>query len=322
MAIHPALIGAISGGAAGGFEATGGIENEYSGYKSHTFLSTANFEVTAGTADIEILVVSGGGAGSGPNSGYVRWSSGGGAGGMRTFTASDITVGTYTVTIGAGGAGRENEYQTAYSGSPSDVVLDATYETVGGAKGRDGNTGGVGGSGSGGSCSTYGGGIVRAGGAGTADEGNAGGSGTTYYNSTFGHFWSGGGGGGGKGAVGSDGGFAYSVPYGTGGAGGVGATNDYRTGAGIYYAGGGGGSAEGRYGNVLTGPTVAGAGGNGGGGKGACLDSAGPPSANVSSDPGDANTGGGGGASGNIADGNNVGLGAGGSGIIVLRYAV
>ena len=109
-------------GAAGGgvlMEATGGTITTVGDYKIHTFTSTGNstFEITSGSGDIEYLVIAGGGgAGSLHTNNY--WAGGGGAGGYRTKVAGQtsgggssaeptLTLGTgsYTVTVGAGGAG-------------------------------------------------------------------------------------------------------------------------------------------------------------------------------------------------------------------------
>ena len=101
-----------------GLVATGGLINDYtvSGttYRAHVFTNSSTFDVSALSTDsslgddIEYLVVAGGGgAGEG----------GGGAGGLRTnLTGSPIdggpysvAVGSYTVTVGAGGrGGRQN----------------------------------------------------------------------------------------------------------------------------------------------------------------------------------------------------------------------
>ncbi len=120
------------------------------------------------------------------------------------------------------------------------------------------------------------------GGAGTANQGFAGGS----SNNDFA-----GGGGGGAGAVGG------SNSSQTGGAGGAGVATSI-TGSSVTYAGGGG-----AYGN-----TAGGAGGSGGGGTGG--------TGGGNSTPGSANTGGGGGG------GSGVSTGTGGSGIVIVRYAV
>ena len=169
----------------------------------------------------------------------------------------------------------------------SDSQLGSLTLVKGGGAGG-GTTGGTGGSGGGG-----GGGSGTSGGAATSGQGNAGGAGANLaYPSDAA------GGGGGKGAAGTTGTAA------TGGAGGAG-TNAYSTyasatvtGVSGYYAGGGG--AFGR--------TTGGAGGSGGGGG--C-------NASTGATAGTANTGGGGGAYQDAG-----GSSAGGSGIVIVRYAV
>ena len=106
-----------------------------------------------------------------------------------------------------------------------------------------------------------------------------------------------GGGGGGASAAGTAGVQSGNVA----GAGGAGTANAYRTGSNVTYAGGGGGGS-GSSGTLGQG----GAGGGGTGGK----------QSNASPTAGTANTGGGGGGA---LDGNGA---AGGSGIVVIRYAV
>src|SRR6056300_605883 len=59
-----------------GFSATGGTITTSGNYTIHTFTSSGTFQVTAGSKNIEVLVVAGGGGGGGDNSGA------GGAGGL------------------------------------------------------------------------------------------------------------------------------------------------------------------------------------------------------------------------------------------------
>ena len=256
-------------------------------YKVHTFTSSGTFEITAGTGDVEYLVIAGGAGGGGSVNNTVG-SAGGGAGGYRTATLSR-GLGSYTVTVGAGGAGGGTSGANGTDGS--DSVFDTITSDGGGGgggssgftgSGEVGNTGGSGG----------GSGRLQSGAAGTSGQGYAGGDGTTgaYYA---------GGGGGGSAAVGSN--AVSSAPgYGSGGAGGAG-TSSSITGTAVIRAGGGGGG--GHY--------AGGAGGSGGGGAG---------TNNYSGDdglPATANTGSGGG--GCSYNGNNSG-GAGGSGIVIVKY--
>ena len=99
-----------------GLTATGGVISDYTDsgtvYRAHIFTSSGTFAVTApGTFGdtVDCLVVAGGGGGgganaAGPTGGYTG---GGGAGGFRTGTSLPVSTspGSYTVTIGAGGAG-------------------------------------------------------------------------------------------------------------------------------------------------------------------------------------------------------------------------
>lgn len=158
----------------------------------------------------------------------------------------------------------------------------STISAIGGGKGGGLAAASAGGNGgSGGGGST----ALGSGGSGTSGQGNAGGSGGNTGNYI-------GGGGGGAGASGNSGN--------SNGNGGVGVAISI-TGASVYYAGGGGGG-----GNVGS----YGAGGLGGGGRG------GTNVAN-SAVAGTANLGGGGGGSANNTDA----PAAGGSGVVIIRYA-
>ena len=241
---------------------------------------------------VDYLVVAGGGGGG------TRFGGGGGAGGYRTNyggTALTITPSTnYTVTIGAGGAAG------AVSGGPGtdggndgsngqNSVFSTITSTGGGGGGagdqRNGLSGGSGGGGAGRFATTGGAGNTPST---SPSQGNDGGdasgaqSGGAYV----------GAGGGGAGVAGSN---AES-----GGSGGNGASNSI-TGSAETYAGGGGGGTE------ATG--TVGPGGTGGGGAGGY---------NTTATSGTPNTGGGGGGGGYT--GSNVLGGAGGSGVVILRY--
>ena len=90
-------------------QASGGTTSEPGdGYKYHLYLTSSTFVVTAGPGPIEYILVGAGGGGGGHAGG-----GGGGAGGVRTnipthtLNSGEYTAveGTYTVTIGSGGAG-------------------------------------------------------------------------------------------------------------------------------------------------------------------------------------------------------------------------
>ena len=268
---------------------TGGTTATYTDgsttYRSHTFTSSGNFVAPSGfSKTCDALIVAGGGAGGCWHAG------GGGAGGMITHSPS-VSAGTYPVVIGAGGAGGTTSVGT--NGGDSSVF---SQTAIGG--GRGGNYATTppasGGSGAGGNgttnSSTY---WDPA--AGTSGQGNAGGRGNGDHN---------GGGGGGKGATGVA---ATSSPA-VAGNGGIGAINTYKDGTNIYYAGGGGGGSW---------SGTQGTGGTGGGGNGSYNGNTNPPT------PGSVNTGGGGGGAG--SQGNVTSYAAqtsGGSGIVVIRYAL
>jgi hypothetical protein len=242
-------------------------------------------------ADIEWLVIAGGGGGAGNH-----YSGAGGAGGYRTnFGGTKLTLtkgNQYTATVGAGGSSNATA-----NGSPGvDSSLAGTGITTitstGGGYGGVGDTdvGGDGGSGGGG------GGTGKVGGSGNTpstdpSQGNDGGTANN-----------GGGGGGGIGGAGGAGGAS------NGGSGGAGVNNSI-TGAAVGYAGGGGGAAW----NGTVGVATHG-GGNGGQdvGAGGCIAAA----------AGTNGTGGGGGGSCgyNYCSGYLLG-GAGGDGIVIIRIA-
>ena len=293
------------------FSAAGGTVTSYTSgsttYKVHTFLSSGTFTVSAGSAQVEYLVVAGGGGGGGHMDGgwYNDPGGGGGAGGMLTGTLS-VTPGSYTVTVGAGGTSRS----TAVATNGGNSVFATVTATGGGGGGcgaannddtqRVGADGGSGGGGGGPANNT----TVAPGGSGTSGQGNNGGTGG---DSDPQHQIAGGGGG--KSEVGENADFSADRS----GTGGDGSQNNYRTGSNVYYAGGGGGGGSNQGGMSSSGQ----AGGNGGGGRGG--DNTTTSSTAVA---GTANTGGGGGGAG----GNNT-TGAyvsknGGSGIVVVRYAI
>lgn len=219
-------------------------------------------------------------AGGGGNGGQQDTRGGGGAGGVVFGTATISATSTAVITVGAGGVGAITN-STATSGSNS-VFTGFATATGGGTSAANG--------GSGGGCNntscTPGTGIVG--------QGNNGGSGN--MNSA--------GGGGGAGAVG--GGASSNV----GGNGGIGtsAYTAWASAIGIVYngglfAGGGGGGGLNTIGNGGDG-----GGGNGGRGNFGILAAA----------SGSANSGGGGGGGHGQSPAPNHG--AGGSGLVVLRY--
>jgi|5_EtaG_2_1085323.scaffolds.fasta_scaffold16763_4 hypothetical protein len=282
------------------FAATGGTESTYSSggtnYKVHTFTSSGTFTVSGFSGSVEVLIIAGGGGGGGHSGG------GGGAGGLLYYGAEtpktpngaaiSVTPQSYSIVVGAGGAGSGAPYNTVDGRGVSGANSSAFgYTSIGGGGGGSANSSGLagrdGGSGGGGSRQT-------AGGSATSGQGNAGGgSGSPSYASAHypGH------GGGGAGAVGGAG------TTSAGGAGGVGLQYSI-SGSATYYAGGGGGTLQDGGGGDK------GAGGNGGGGAG--RDGA-------IGEAGDPNTGGGGGGG---YYGSGTGGGAGGSGVVIIRYTI
>ena len=301
--------------------ATGGTITTCGDYKIHTFTGPGTFTVTSagtpvGSDTVDYLVVAGGGGGGGRHGG------GGGGGGFREskatgapWTASPLASSTsipvsataYPITVGSGGAG--GIYAPGLlSGVQGNNSIFSTITSAGGGGGVSAAQTASqplqldGGSGGGGALCGMTNFPSRSprevGGTGNTppvapsqgNTGGTGGSGPPYA----------GAGGGGATAVGANG-----NPI--GGAGGAGATTSI-SGSPTAYAGGGGGGGY---------VTAGGAGGTGGGGAG------GPQG--VVGTAGTINTGGGGGGTGDQQPGSpsatapQVG-GAGGSGIVVIRY--
>jgi len=258
---------------------------------------------------VSYVIVAGGGGGSRSGSG------GGGAGGFRevespvtAYAASPldgypsspnrITVSAtaFPITVGAGGAGGG---PPTYIGGSGGVSTFSTITSAGGGGAgsrsstpRDGIAGGSGGGG-GGSC-----GSTHPGGAGntpptTPSQGFPGGAGAGPSGTHAG------GGGGGAGAAGA---LAPGANCTAGGAGGAGVSSAI-TSAIVARAGGGGGS-----GRASPGSSAGGAGGTGGGGTG--------QGCGTTVSAGTTNTGGGGGGAEFLGP---IG-GAGGSGIVIIRY--
>ena len=309
LAIKPASISNISGG----------TMTAYSGYIVHTFTSSANLVITGSDKTCSILIVAGGGSGCGGTGG------GGGGGAVIYRDSVVIPVGTNTISIGAGGVASSSVGPPGTAGS--DTVFTpyggSAVTAKGGGSGRGESAGGTNGANSGGGTEQY---------APETPPSHAAFSGYTVYAENTGGTEGGGGSawditGGGAGA-GADGGDGTSTTGGAGGAG-VQVGTIYNGSTNHYWAGGGGGSASYAH--------TAGAGGLGGGGGGSASTSgtqgagggsafnsgaagtvdAQAPYAGAGGDGG-ANTGAGGGAA---YDGNGLG-GNGGSGIVIVRYAV
>lgn len=274
-------VGSVSSVNNGTVVATGGTITTYGSNKVHSFttVGTTTFTITSPSIiSVTYLVVAGGGAGG------VGRGGGGGAGGVRTGT-TNLSAGSYTITVGAGGANAFNDAQGGDGGSSS---IGSTVVATGGGGGggwtiNAGRNGGSGGGASAGSAASAGTGIAGQGFAGSVRlDGNTGG------------------GGGGAGAAAS------------GSTGAIGITSMI-TGSTTYYAGGGGAGAwgGGATPGVAFGGTYQVANGTYGGGNGANTNGTLQPYQNAV-----ANTGGGGGGQ----EGYGGNSGAGGSGIVIIAY--
>ena len=298
-------------------EATGGtITTVCTNFKVHTFTGPGTFCVSqisnvAANNAVAYAVVAGGGAGGGR---YVA--GGGGGGGFREgttapivpYTASPlvnptgltVTAQGYPITVGGGGTG--NSTPGATDSTPGNPSVFSTITSTGGGFGKQdqtnppapgsGGPGGSGGGGNGGSSNTRP--ENKLGGTGNTPpvsppQGSNGGAGITGNAS---------GGGGGATEVG----VAGAAP--SGGRGGAGATTSI-TGSSLAYAGGGGGGV---YGPAIPAAGAASPCGTGG-------------AATVDCAPGVAGTTNRGGGGGGTDSRNTVNAGgAGGSGVVIIRY--
>jgi len=300
--------------------ATGGTVATSGNFKIHTFtgdgcfvVSNAGLVTPAGGSDkVDYLVIAGGGGGGGDYG-----SAGGGAGGYRTTFPSPgcnagsfpISATTYPITVGGGGAGGPGSTSPTGQGASGSNSIFSTITSAGGGGGSSyslnpGNSGGSGGGGGATGTASSPSPFAPLNNAGSGNtppvsppQGNPGGSGTAQPN------YASSGGGGGAGAAGTSGGNA------AGGPGGAGSTNSI-TSSPVTYSGGGGGGVL----RACAPFGTAGSGGSGGGGAGSS--GSGPSTAGTS------NTGGGGGSgSRNVSASPGIFTGgAGGKGIVIIRY--
>ena len=305
------------------FAATGGTTAEAGGYTYHVFTSPGTFTVDSGTTSCEAFVVGGGGAGGTTEAPLGNGRSGaGGGGGAAVGPVGSLSLGDYTVVVGAGGAVDTTfpAGATGGSGGTSSFAPGQPYaiSATGGGGGTKNRTGGAGGSGSGGTTN-------GTGGAGNPNDNDPEGSNnTTGVTGGAGTNAAGGGGGGGDGSV------PQNNAGGTGGAGTTGLFGPYGCG------GGGGGAIDHGGSNIpapLQGPGGAGyfSGGAGGGAGLTAGDGGGPVGGEAGSKSpthsrnniggGGGSFGGGGGAN---VDNNNAGGmatgGQGGGGAVIVRY--
>jgi hypothetical protein len=300
-----------------GLQATGGNVNLINGYKIHTFENNGIFTVSSysNIEDenmLEMLLVGGGGAGSGVAPGSFG-SSGGGAGGLLYYGAevdpnkppngSAVNVKTFgsnalnglQIVVGGGGgivsSAAGNRGSNTYIAF-ANIAING-FRTIGGGGGggtflgtRDGGSGGGGARGN--PAPTYVGGRTLA-----PEQGNYGGTGSAVSPTST---YAAGAGGGGAGANGQS--RIFSTDMLPGGNGGIGV---YYTisGIGQYYAGGGGGytASSGQFGG-RGGSDVGGRGGN----------------TTIQATPGIYATGSGGGA------GVTTNQGQGAPGVVIIRY--
>jgi hypothetical protein len=223
---------------------------------------------------------------AGGGSGGVGRGGGGGAGGVKAGTTT-LTAGSYTITVGFGGPSMTNNQQGGDGGSSS---IGTLIVTTGGGGGGGWNTTSGRNGGSGGGASA---GNTLTGGTGISGEGFAG---SIRSDGATG----GGGGGAGAAASGKDGAIGISSTL---------------TGTIRYYAGGGGAGAFSGTSNIglALGGTYAVENGTYGGGNGSYVANGTKPEFTDAV----ANTGGGGGGAEGVGP-----SGAGGSGIVIIRYLV
>ena len=100
---------------------TGGTKTTSGSYTIHTFTSSGSFSVDGGSlTGVDYLVVAGGGGGGSTTME---------AGGMVNQTNQTIAAGTYTITIGAGGAGNTG---TSGEGTVGGNTVFGTIQTCNG----------------------------------------------------------------------------------------------------------------------------------------------------------------------------------------------
>lgn len=213
-AVAPTAGAALTGGSGGGYTTGAGDAGAAGGTNGG---GAGGAKGTSGvTVSLSYLVVAGGGGGAEyVGGGAFAWG-GGGGGGVKEGTAA-LAVGSYAVTVGAGGLSGRNG---------NDSALGTVATARGGGYGSNGDYGIDGGSGGGAGAYRE---AVVAGGAGTAGQGYAGGK--SFLTSTPNGAPGGGGGGGGAGSAG--GGASASG----GGAGGSGYTSSI-SGVSVTYAAG------------------------------------------------------------------------------------
>ena len=317
------------GGVAPTWTATGGNATYPSvniggvNYKIHKFTSPGNFVITPGSGAYDVIVIAGGGSGGVDNGG------GGGAGGVVDATVpSAVAVnGTWGVTVGGAGAARPGPSDNGSGFKGSNTTFEVTPTITLTADGGGAGSGWAGGVNGGGAAPGGSGG----GNAGDPANHNPIGPGSATQPGSNPSPWATDlGNAGGQSYVLGGGGGANAFAGGGGGAGGAGTSGSSGT-AGY---GGLGYLTNGKYGTNPTGLDEYPSGRIAGGGTGgfdAANGTTAPPNLNtspnphngVSKQPGEAdepacaaNTGGG----GHGANHDNCGSGAGGTGVVIVRY--
>jgi len=281
-------------------EASGGTMTTSGGRTFHTFTTGGTFTLNVSVGTVEVMLIGGGGGGGSVSGG------GGGSGNMIIVT-SNLSPGSYTVTVGNGGVAGTNATNGGAGGQSRFSATGINIRALGGGGGSTQGVavGGTGGSGGGGSGLTE-------------SNGGAAGTGVTTGMTVVSNSAYAGGtnpGPGNAGSAGCGGGGSFSA----GGAVNAAAPSDGGDGGlatlyyGTYYGGGGGGAAapSGTYGTPHKGrgggtsPSTSG--GNGSQGASGTQAAAGV-----------ANTGGGGG--GGESDSAGFAGAAGGSGVVIISY--
>ena len=164
-----------------GMYAEGGIVSvqEINGivYRIHKFTSTSSFNVLHGTGEIDYLIAAGGGGGNNRQSGT---GAGAGGGGAVFVSSMSVTPGSYSVSIGAGGAVNGYGTDSVFQGAPAQGGGGrgwAAGRLGGGSAGAGGWGDTQGGGGSGGPKASAGGQSGFNGGNGTGSVNGPGGSG-------------------------------------------------------------------------------------------------------------------------------------------------
>jgi hypothetical protein len=317
--------------------ATGGTTATYTDsgitYRTHSFTTVGadTFAISnLGTVnEFDILMVGGGGAAG-------TYAGGGGGGEVVHIQKRALAIGSYPLNVAAGGVGSTGTYTTAFNGGQT-TGFSETAKGGGGAKSSDDYDNPVSANGTYTAVANGGGGSSRSAGYFGTLGTTVGTSGTTIRyggnrggqtlsgggSSNQGPNYPGGGGGGAGGSVTGDTGGTTSLNF--PGSGGPGVPISILS--QVYYFGGGGGGGI-YYNNPATTTGNGGIGGGGVGGNssvgtpgGSALSSGGGGSTSspFNGGNGGANTGGGGGAGRGETGGRG---GNGGSGIIVVRYAI